>query len=95
MLGNLSGSPGTNSMHGRYQVFRLPELRLMPMLWRMMVEEEKHFWRGQDLASGKALELGVPPEDVQMEEVGERVTWGPAIEPAPEGLPLVPLGETP
>ena len=27
-----------------------------------------------------------------MEEVGERVTWEPAIEPAPEGPPLVPLG---
>ena len=61
----------------------------------MMVEEEKHFWHSQDLASGKALELGVPPEDIQMEEVGKRVTWGPAIEPVPEGPPLVPLGEVP
>ena len=63
------------------------------MLWQMMVEEEKHFWSVQDLACGEALELGVPPEDVQMEEVGEQVTWGSAIEPAPEGPPLVPLGE--
>ena len=23
------------------------------------------------------LELGVPPEDIQMEEVGEQVMWGP------------------
>ena len=53
----------------------------------MMVEEEKRFWRGQDLASGEALELGVPPEDIQMEEVGERVMWGLAIEPPPEGPP--------
>ena len=30
-----------------------------------------------------------------MEEVGERVTWGPAIEPALEGPPLAPLGEVP
>ena len=30
-----------------------------------------------------------------MEEVGEWVTWGLAIEPAPEGPPLVPLGEVP
>ena len=65
------------------------------MPWQMMVKEEKHFWHGQDLASGKALELGVPPEDVQMEEVGEWVTWGPAIELAPEGPPLAPLGEAP
>ena len=63
------------------------------MLRQMMVEEEKRFWLSQNLASSKALELGVPPKDVQMEEVGERVMWGPAIEPAPEGLPLVPLGE--
>ena len=65
------------------------------MLRQMTVEEEERFWRGQDLASGKALELGVPPKDVQMEEVGEWVTWGPAIELAPEGPPLVPLGEAP
>ena len=30
-----------------------------------------------------------------MEEVGEWVTWGLAIEPALEGPPLVPLGEAP
>ena len=60
---------------------------------QMTVEEEECFWCGQDLASGKALELGVPRKDVQMEEVGERVTWGLAIEPAPEGPPLAPLGE--
>ena len=61
----------------------------------MTVEEEKCFWRSQDLASSKALELGVPPKDIQMEEVGERVMWGPAIELAPEGPPLVPLEEVP
>ena len=65
------------------------------MPWRMTVEEEERFWHGQDLASGEALELSVQPEDVQMEVVGKRVTWGPAIEPAPEELPLVPLGEAP
>ena len=65
------------------------------MLQQMTVEEEERFWHGQDLASGEALELGVPPEDVQIEEVGERVTWGPAIEQVPEGLPLAPLGEAP
>ena len=39
--------------------------------------------------------MGIPPEDVQMEEVGKRVTWGPSIEPVPEGPPLAPLGEVP
>ena len=61
----------------------------------MMDEEEKRFWRGQDLASGKALELGVLPDNVQMEEVGERVMWGLVIEPALKGLPLAPLTEAP
>ena len=61
----------------------------------MMVEEEKRFWLRQDLASSEALELGVPPKDVQMEEVGEQVMWGPAIELVPEGPPLAPLGEVP
>ena len=63
------------------------------MPWQMMVEEEKRFWLSQDLASGKALKVGVPPKDIQIEEVGERVMWGLAIEPAPERLPLVPMGE--
>ena len=69
--------------HGRSRVFRLPELWQLPMPWRMMIEEEKCFWCGQDLVSSEVLELGVLPEDVQMEEVGEWVTWGPAIEPVP------------
>ena len=49
------------------------------MTQRMMEEEEERFWLGQDLESGKALELDVLPKDVQMEEVGKWVTWGPAI----------------
>ena len=60
-----------------------------------MVEEEKRFWLGQDLVSSGALELGIPPEDVQMKEVGERVMWGLVIEPALEGPPLATLGEAP
>ena len=42
-----------------------------------------------------ALELGIPPKDVQIEEVGEWVTWGPVLEPASEGPPLAPLSEAP
>ena len=37
--------------------------------------------------------MGVPPKDVQMEEMGEQVMGGPAIEPALEGPPLAPLIE--
>ena len=65
------------------------------MPWQIMVEEEERFWHRQDLASGEALELGVPPKDIQIEEVGKRVMWGPVIEPALEGPPLAPLGEVP
>ena len=65
------------------------------MLQRMVGEEEECFWLGQNLESGKELELGIPPEDIHMEEVGEWVTWGPAIELAPEGPPLAPLIEVP
>ena len=55
----------------------------------MTDEEEKCFWLRQDLASSKVLEWGILPEDVQIEDVGEWVTWGPAIEPVLEGPPLV------
>ena len=44
------------------------------MVQQMTDEEEKCFWLKQDLESGKVLELGVLPKDVQMEEVGEQVT---------------------
>ena len=60
------------------------------MPWQMMGEEEERCWLGQDLQSSEALELGVLPRDVQMEEVSEWVMWGPAIELAPEGPPLDP-----
>ena len=61
----------------------------------MTYEEEERFWLGQDLESSEALELGIPPEDVQLEEVGQWVTWGLVIEPALEGPPLAPLMEVP
>ena len=61
----------------------------------MMDKEEEHLWLGQDLESGEALEIGIPPKDVQIEEVGEQVRWGPAVEPAPEGPPLAPLTVVP
>ena len=65
------------------------------MLQCIMGEEEECFWLGQDLESSKVLELGIPPKDIQMEEVGERVAWGPAIEPVLECPPLMPLIEVP
>ena len=59
----------------------------------MMDEEEDCFWLGQDLESGEALEEGVLPLDVQIEEVGQRVMWGPELVLAQEGPPLAPLTE--
>ena len=44
------------------------------------------------MATGEDLELGRPPPRVQLEEVGWRIPWMPAVEPAEEGSPLAPLG---
>ena len=44
---------------------------------------------------GEELELGTPPPRVQLEEVGERIPWGPVVELAEEGSPLAPLGPGP
>ena len=60
---------------------------------RMLCKEEKCFWLEQDVESGKVLELGIPPEDIQIEEVGKQVMLGLAIELVPDGPPLAPLME--
>ena len=36
--------------------------------------------------------MGPPPPSIQLEEAGQRVPWGPAVELAQEGPPLLPLG---
>ena len=41
------------------------------------------------------VELGVLPLDIQREDMGWRVQWGPEPEPAQEGLPLLPLRAEP
>ena len=58
-------------------------------------EEEEAFWCRLDVAMGEELELGPPPPNVQLEEAGRQVPWGPALEPAQEGPPLLPLGPGP
>ena len=57
--------------------------------------EEENFWWGRDLMMGEELELEPPPPRVQLEEAGWQIPWGPAEEPAKEGLPLPPLGPGP
>ena len=42
----------------------------------MMIEEEAAFWHGLDLEMGEELELGVPPQDIQLKDVGWWVWWG-------------------
>ena len=44
---------------------------------------------------GGDLELGRPHPRVGLEEVGWWIPWGPAVELAEEGSPLVPLGPGP
>ena len=55
-------------------------------------EEEEAFWRRLDLEMGEELELGPPPLNVQLEEAGWWVPWGPELQPAQEGPPMSPLG---
>ena len=40
---------------------------------------------------GEELELGVPPPDIQLEDIGQWVCWGAELELAAKGLPLLPL----
>ena len=44
---------------------------------------------------GEELEMSPPLLSVQLEEVGQRVPWGLAVEPAKEDPPLSPLGPGP
>ena len=60
-----------------------------------MTDKEEHFWLGQDLEPSEVLELGVLPPDVQMEEVGQWVSWGLELVLAQEGPRLAPLMEVP
>ena len=40
------------------------------MLQRMSEEEEAAFWHRLDVEIGEELELGVPPLDIQLRDVG-------------------------
>ena len=61
----------------------------------MIDKEEGHFWLRQDLESSKALDLGVLPPDIQMEELGQWVKWGPEPVVVQDSPPLAPLMEEP
>ena len=78
-----------------YRVLEMPPLWLLPMLQRMSMAEEEAFWHGRDVEMGEELELGPPPPTIQLEEAGWQIPWGPAVELAQEGLPLLPLGPGP
>ena len=73
----------------------LPPLWLLPMLQRIVGKKEIAFWHRLDLEMGKELELGVPPPDVWIEDVGWWVQWGLEQGPVEEGLPLLALGAEP
>ena len=44
----------------------MPPPWLVPMLWKMMEEEEGVSWHGLDLEIGEELELGPLPPNVQL-----------------------------
>ena len=74
----------------------MPPVWLVPMLQKMMKEEEEEaFWHRLYLEMGGELEVGPLHPKVQLEEVGWWVLWGPELEPVQEGMPLSPLGPGP
>ena len=62
------------------------------MLQRMSTEEEVAFWHRLDMKMEEELELGVLPPDIWLEDVGQRVWWGPELELVPEAPALLALG---
>ena len=74
----------------------MPPLRLLPMPQRMFTGAGGGLLVvGGTWQMGEELEMGPPPPSVQLEEVGQQVPWGPAVELAEEGPPLSPLGPGP
>ena len=56
---------------------------------RMSTKEKPAFWHGLDVETEEELELGVPPPDMQLEDVCWWVRWGLEPELAPEGIDLL------
>ena len=50
------------------------------------------FWHGLDVEMGEELELGVPPLEIQLDNMGWWLQWAPEPELAQEGTYLLPLG---
>ena len=94
MLGTLSESPMTTPTRVALGSLCYP-LWLMLMPQRMLGKEGAAFWNGLDLEMEGELELGVPPPDVQLENVGQQMCWGLEPEPVEEGLLLPAVGVEP
>ena len=43
------------------------------MPWRLNEEEEKRFWKRQEVSSGEDLGLGRPPPGIRLQEAGRRL----------------------
>ena len=69
----------------------MPPQWLVPMLQKMMKEEEEAFWHRLDVETGQELDLSPLPPNVQLEEAGWQVLWGLELELVQEGPPLSPL----
>ena len=57
----------------------------------MMGMQEKHFWCGQDIELGEALELLPPPLDILMEDIRRWVRLGSVLIVIQEAPPYHPL----
>ena len=49
-----------------YRVLEMPPLQQVPMMQRMLKEQEEAFWCRLDMVTGEELEMGPPPPTIQL-----------------------------
>ena len=58
----------------------MPPLQLVPEPHEILVVQVENFWHGWYLEMGEDLKLGTPPPTIQLEEAGQWIPWGLALE---------------
>ena len=59
----------------------MPPLWLVTVLLKITEGEKWAFWHRLYLEIWEELELGPPPPNIQLEEVGQQVPWGLEVQP--------------